>query len=371
MLKVVTLVGTRPEIIKLSMVIRELDRTLEQILVHTGQNHDYELNEIFFRDLSLRKPDYFLGVASSSAAKTIANTIEKFDDVLERESPDAVLLLGDTNSGLAVISAKRRKIPIFHMEAGNRCFDDRVPEEINRRIIDHVSDINLVYTEHARRYLLSEGIRPDTVFKTGSPMPEVLAQSAAQISASDAMAKLNVAKQEFFLVSAHREENVDSQPRLRQLILLLVALKEAFDKKIVVSMHPRTRLRLSEFDIESPPDIDFLKPLGFFDYCNLQCNAYCVISDSGTLTEESALLRFPAIMIRQAHERPEGMDEGIVIMSELEPSRVIDAITVLRSQEPSTFKVPIDYSADNVSSKVVRLIMSYTDFVNRVVWSNS
>ena len=369
MFKVVTLVGTRPELIKLSLVIRELDCHCQQVLVHTGQNHDFELNEVFFLDLSIRKPDHFLDIAGGTPAEAIARTIERFDKVLEQEKPDAVLVLGDTNSGLGVIAAKRRQIPIFHMEAGNRCFDQRVPEEINRRIIDHTSDINLVYTEHARRYLLAEGIRPDTVIKTGSPMREILGEFSTQIEASDVLERVGLKAGDYFLVSAHRQENVDDEKRLRMLTDSLDALAKEFGKRVLFSVHPRTRSRLVEFDLEVRSGIEFMKPVGFFDYIYLQQNAFCVVSDSGTITEEASILGFPAITIRDAHERPEGMDEGSVIMTGLSKDRILDAVKVVHAQAQDRFRAPLDYSATNVSQKVVRIILSYTDYVNRVVWS--
>lgn len=368
MLKVLTLVGTRPELIKLSLVIAELDRHVEHVLVHSGQNYDFELNEVFFRDLSIRKPDHFLEAAGSTAAETIARVIERFDKVLAAEEPDALLVLGDTNSCLGVIAAKRRKIPIFHMEAGNRCFDFRVPEEINRRIVDHVSDINLVYTEHARRYLLAEGMRADMVIKTGSPMREVLSTFSHSIAQSDVLARLGLVSGGFFIVSAHREENVDVPGRLQMLIDTLASLATTFDKRVLFSVHPRTRARLGSFGIAIPESVEFLKPLGFFDYIKLQTESFCTVSDSGTITEESAILGFPAITIREAHERPEGMDEGTLIMSDLQADRVIDGVKVVTTQLRGTLRSPVDYDAANVSQKVVRLILSYTDFVRRTVW---
>lgn len=368
MLKVLTLVGTRPELIKLCRVISELDSRLNHVLVHSGQNYDFELNEVFFRDLAIRKPDHFLEAAEKSAAATIARVIERFDVVLEREAPDAILLLGDTNSCLGAIAAKRRKIPIFHMEAGNRCFDQRVPEEINRRIVDHVSDINLVYTEHARRYLLAEGIRPDTVIKTGSPMREVLSAFSDQIEESDVLERLGLHKDNYFVVSAHREENVDDERRLRTLINAFELLVKEFDKQVIFSVHPRTRLRLEEFKIDLRAGIEIMKPLGFFDFIKLQKNSYCVVSDSGTITEESSILGFPAITIRDAHERPEGMDEGTLIMTGLDEARIVQAVRVVRSQNYSGFRAPSDYAPTNVSQKVVRIILSYTDFVRRTTW---
>jgi UDP-N-acetylglucosamine 2-epimerase (non-hydrolysing) len=371
-MKVMTIVGTRPELIKLSRVIAELDRHTRHVLVHTGQNFDYELNQIFFEQLELRKPRHFLGAAGATAAETIGNVIARADRVMAKERPDALLLLGDTNSCLAAIAAKRRRIPIFHMEAGNRSFDERVPEEVNRRIVDHVSDINLPYTEHARRYLLAEGMRPETVIKTGSPMREVLAHYAPGIEASRVLESLKLAPRGYFLVSAHREENIDDPANLADLLASLDAVVRRYRKRVIVSTHPRTRNRLAALDRRRlPARVEFLKPLGFLDYVKLQTNAVCVLSDSGTLTEESALLAFPAVMIRQAHERPEGMDEGILVMSGLKPERVlaaIDATTGHYARLERPFRIPPDYAAENVSLKVVRAILSYTDYVNRTVW---
>jgi UDP-N-acetylglucosamine 2-epimerase (non-hydrolysing) len=371
-LKVMTIVGTRPEIIKLSRVIGELDRYVDHTLVHTGQNYDYELNEIFFKDLGLRKPDHFLNAAGNSAAETIGNVIAKADVVMAEVAPDALLLLGDTNSCLAVIAAKRRKIPIFHMEAGNRCFDQRVPEEINRKIIDHISDINLTYTEHARRYLLAEGLKAEMVLKTGSPMKEVLGHHKKQIEASDVLKRLGLSNGSYFVVSAHREENIDSAENFRDFLSTLDAVAKTHDLQVVVSTHPRTRKRLEE---QSERGLDgrvqFLKPLGFFDYVHLQMHASCVISDSGTITEESSILGFPAVTIRQAHERPEGMDEGTLIMCGLRPERVLDAVRIVMEQHQRgmpTRRIVQDYDTDNVSGKVLRIILSYIDYVNRVVW---
>ncbi len=374
-MKVMTIVGTRPEIIKLSRVIAEIDCHLNHVLVHSGQNYDYELNEIFFSELGIRKPDYFLDAVGQNVAHTIGNVIAKADEVIEKEQPDALLLLGDTNSCLAAIAAKRRKIPIFHMEAGNRCFDLRVPEEINRKIVDHISDINMTYTEHARRYLLAEGLRPETVIKTGSPMKEVLAHHREQIEASDVLIRLKIQKGEYFLVSAHREENVDSEVNFANLLQSLAAIAERYDKPVIVSTHPRTRKRLEAkgtTDLDSR--IQFLKPLGFPDYIKLQMNAACVISDSGTITEESSILGFPAVTIRQAHERPEGMDEGTLIMCGLETETVLKSIEVVTAQHSDSynrFKTVADYDVENVSAKVLRIILSYTDYVNRTVWKKS
>jgi UDP-N-acetylglucosamine 2-epimerase (non-hydrolysing) len=371
-----TLLGTRPEVIKLSRVIAELDRRVAHVLVHTGQNYDYELNQVFFDELGIRKPDHFLEcagqTAGQTAAETIANVISRADRVMAKEKPDALLLLGDTNSCLAVIAAKRRKIPVFHMEAGNRCFDERVPEEINRRLIDHASDINLPYTEHARRYLLAEGIRPETVIKTGSPMAEVLRHYGPRINRSRVLKTLGLAPGRYLVVSAHREENVDNPRHLRGLLDSLDAAAKRYGRKIVFSTHPRTRARLA--GIKRParaPKIEFLKPLGFLDYIKLQTNAWCVLSDSGTLTEESSILGFPAVMIRQAHERPEGMDEAAVLMSDLKPARVLDAIDLAVAHHADgqpPFRTAADYTADDVSRKVTRIILSYTDYVNRTVW---
>ncbi|MCM2264345.1 MAG: UDP-N-acetylglucosamine 2-epimerase (non-hydrolyzing) [Desulfuromonadales bacterium] len=372
-MKVMTIVGTRPEIIKLSRVICELDRHVAHVLVHTGQNYDYELNEVFFRQLEIRKPDHFLDAAGETAAATIGNVIARADAVMERERPDALLLLGDTNSCLAAISAKRRKIPIFHMEAGNRCFDLRVPEEINRKIVDHVSDINLTYTEHARRYLLAEGLRPETVIKTGSPMKEVLDYYRSQIEQSTILAELDLKVGGYFVVSAHREENVDSEENFSTLLQTLQTVGGRYRLPLIVSTHPRTRKRL---EARGASDLDerirFLKPLGFFDYVKLQMQARCVISDSGTITEEASILNSPAVTIRQAHERPEGMDEGTLIMCGLESQQVLDAIEVVIAHanvQPRQFKLVSDYDSDNVSKKVLRIILSYTDYVNRTVWS--
>lgn len=375
MLKVMTIVGTRPEIIKLSRVMTELDKYTEHVIVHTGQNFDYELNEIFFQELHLRKPDYFLNAAGKNAAETIANVIRKSDELMETVKPDALLLYGDTNSCLAVISAKRRKIPIFHMEAGNRCFDQRVPEEINRKIVDHLSDINMPLSEHARRYLLSEGLRPETVIKTGSPMKEVLNYHLSEIEKNDILEKEGLIAREYFIVSTHREENVDSEGNFSDLLESLNAIVNKYHKKVIVSTHPRTRKKLEAIGfVNTNPMIEFMKPFGFLEYVKLQQHAFCVISDSGTITEESAILHFPAITIRQAHERPEGMDEGTLIMSGLKSERIIDAIDVVTSQvaeNKSTIHTVTDYEADNVSKKVVRIILSYTDYINRTVWHKS
>ena len=371
--KIMTIVGTRPEIIKLSRVIAELDRFTDHVLVHTNQNFDYELNEIFFNEMGIRKPDYFLDVASANTAETIGNIIAKSDAVMEKVAPDAVLLYGDTNSCLSVISAKRRKIPVFHMEAGNRCFDQRVPEELNRKIVDHLSDINMTLTEHARRYLIQEGLKPETIIKTGSSMLEVLNHYRPQIEASDVLDRLGLTAQEFFVVSAHREENVDSPHNFKDFLDTLRSIRDHYGLRVIVSTHPRTRKKMEALGIEGlGANIEFMKPLGFLDYINLQMNAYCVVSDSGTLTEESSILGFPAIMIRQAHERPEGMDEGTLIMAGLEKESVLNAIDILTVQTKKSLRgsrmIP-DYDVDNVSKKVVRIIVSYIDYINRTVWS--
>lgn len=374
-LKVMTIVGTRPEIIKLSRVMNELDQHAKHILVHSGQNYDYELNELFFQQLGIRKPDHFLDAVGETVAQTIGNVIAKSDGVMDRERPEAVLMLGDTNSCLSAISAKRRKIPIFHMEAGNRCFDMRVPEEINRKIVDHISDINMTHTEHARRYLLSEGLRPETVIKTGSPMKEILDHYRPQIDASDVLAKLDVKPGQYFVVSAHREENIDSDANFANLLASVNAIAAKYELPVIFSTHPRTRKRLEDRgtkDLDSR--IRFMKPMGFFEYVKLQMHATCVVSDSGTITEESTILDFPAITIRQAHERPEGMDEGTLIMSGLAPERVLESIDVVISHHAEgvrSFRLVPDYDTSNVSKKVVRIIYSYTDYVNRTVWKKS
>ena len=372
MLKVMTIVGTRPELIKMSRVIAEFDRHTQHVLVHTGQNYDYELNQVFFEDLAIRKPDHFLEAAADNAAKTIARVIEKADEVMELEKPDAVMLYGDTNSCLAVIAAKRRKIPVFHMEAGNRCFDQRVPEELNRKVLDHLSDINLVLTEHARRYLIAEGIRPETIIKTGSHMREVLDHYMPKIQDSDVLERMKLQSRRFFVVSAHREENVDTPQNLRDLMETLNALAEAYDAKVIVSTHPRTQKRLDALQqIELDPRIQFLKPFGFCDYVKLQMEAMCVVSDSGTITEEGSLLNLPAITIRNAHERPEGMDVGTLIMAGLKKDHVLDAVRVVIAQHDRLQRVmaPIlDYEAHAVSKQLLRIVMSYVGYVNRTVW---
>lgn len=375
-LKVMTIVGTRPEIIKLSRVIAELEKYTDHILVHTGQNFDYELNEIFFRDLEIKKPDYFLEAAGKNAAETIGNVIINADKVLDQEKPDAVLFYGDTNSCLAVIAAKRRQIPLFHMEAGNRCFDQRVPEEINRKILDHISDINLTLSEHARRYLLNEGLKPETVIKVGSSMKEIFNYYQHGIEASTVLEELKLISNEYFIVSAHREENVDSTKNLVDLLTTLNSLENIYKKKVIVSTHPRTRLRLealknTDHNLTISPTIQFLKPFGFLAYSKLMKNAFCVLSDSGSITEDSSVLDFPAITIREAHERPEGMDVGTLVMSGLKMERVIQAINLVTDQYKKgsrNFAMVPDYDVDEVSRKVVRIILSYVDYINRTVW---
>ena len=371
--KVMTIVGTRPEIIKLSRVMAELDKNVEHILVHTGQNYDYELNEIFFKDLGVKKPDYFLNAVGKTTAETIGNILIKSDEIFEKVNPDAVLLYGDTNSCLSVISAKRRQIPIFHMEAGNRCFDQIVPEELNRKIVDHLSDINMPLTEQARDYLISEGIRPETVIKTGSCMKEILSFYKNQIDSCDVLERLQLATGKYFIVSVHREENVDYPENLKKLVDSLNALAEKYNFPVIVSTHPRTQKRLEDIkgEVKLNPLVKYMKPMGFFDYIALQKTACCVISDSGTITEESSILNFPAIMIRMAHERPEGMDEGTVIMSGIERERVIEAVNIIVNQfidNPKSTRIINDYNVENVSIKVLRIILSYIDFVNRTVW---
>ena len=371
--KVMTVVGTRPEIIKLSRVIDALENSVDHVLVHTGQNYDYELNEVFFKELGVKKPDYFLDAVGASTAETIGNIIAKSDEVFEKENPDAVLLYGDTNSCLSVISAKRRQIPIFHMEAGNRCFDQRVPEELNRKIVDHLSDINMPLTEHARDYLIREGLRPETVIKTGSCMKEILNYYKRDIDESNVLNDLKLEELKYFVVSIHREENVDYPKNLELLLESLNAIADEFKLPLIVSTHPRTRKRIDELgaEIEMNPKIHFMKPLGFFGYIKLQQHAKCVISDSGTITEESSILDFPALMIRAAHERPEGMDEGTVILSGVGKDRILESIHVITNQfegSQKLIKIIKDYDVENVSIKVVRIILSYIDYVNRTVW---
>jgi UDP-N-acetylglucosamine 2-epimerase (non-hydrolysing) len=365
-----TIVGTRPEIIRLSRVIAVLEQVTDHVLVHTGQNYDYELNGIFFKELGVPRPDHCLNAAGRTAAETIGNTIARVDRVLEKEQPEAVLVLGDTNSCLAVIPAKRRKIPVFHMEAGNRCFDMRVPEEINRRIVDHVSDINLCYTEHGRRYLLAEGLPPDRVMKTGSPMREVLDYHRAGIEASDVHRRLKLTVGRYFTVSIHREENVDDPVHLKNLVNALNALAKTYRFPLVFSVHPRTRKRLEAGRHKLHQLIRAMPPLGFLDYVALQKSAFCTLSDSGTITEESALLGFPAVTLREAHERPEGMDEGAVIMSGVSKERILQAVemTLAQFRAMGPCRIPADYNVDQVSWKVAKIILSYTDYINRKVW---
>jgi UDP-N-acetylglucosamine 2-epimerase len=373
MLKVMTIVGTRPELIKMSRVIAEFDQHTQHVLVHTGQNYDYELNQVFFDDLGIRQPDHFLEAVGENAAQTIARVIEKADAVMEKENPDALMLYGDTNSCLAVIAAKRRKIPVFHMEAGNRCFDQRVPEELNRKVLDHLSDINLVLTEHARRYLIAEGIRPETIIKTGSHMREVLDHYLPKIRQSDVLQRTGLVAGQYFLISAHREENVDTPQNLLDMVETLNALAETYNSPVIVSTHPRTRKRLDALELgKLNAHIRFLKPFGFCDYIKLQMEALCVISDSGTISEEASLLNLPAVTLRNAHERPEGMDVGTLIMAGLKKARVLDAVRVILAQHDKNERAlpPVmDYEAGAVSKQVLRVVMSYVDYVNRTVWS--
>jgi UDP-N-acetylglucosamine 2-epimerase len=370
-IKVLTVVGTRPEIIRLSRVIAKLDIHCQHVLVHTGQNYDYELNQIFFDDLGIRKPDYFLNAAGGTSSETIGKVIIEVDKVLDLEKPDAVLILGDTNSCMAVLPAKRRKIPIFHMEAGNRCFDQRVPEEINRRIIDHTADINLTYSSIAREYLLREGLPPDMVIRTGSPMFEVVNFYYDSIKKSKILEQLKLQNKEFFLISAHREENIDSEKNFLKLHNIINSLAEDYGVPVIVSTHPRTQKKIDSIGVKFHKDVQLLKPLGFSDYNKLQMSARVVLSDSGTITEESSIMDFPALNIREAHERPEGMEEASVMMVGLEINRIKQAIEVLSIQSGGTertFRQVVDYSAPNVSEKIVRIIHSYTDYVNRIVW---
>ena len=370
-----TIVGTRPELIKMSRVIAEFDEHTQHILVHTGQNYDYELNQLFFEDLGIRKPDYFLNAVEENAAQTIARVIEKSDAVFEQEKPDALMLYGDTNSCLAVIAAKRRKIPVFHMEAGNRCFDQRVPEELNRKVLDHLSDINLVLTEHARRYLIAEGVRPETIIKTGSHMREVLDFYMPKVLQSDVLQRMRLKSGKFFIVSAHREENRDSHKNMVNMVETFNALAEEYKIPVIVSTHPRTKKRLDGMELgKLNPRIQFLKPFGFCDYIKLQMEALCVVSDSGTISEEGSLLNLPAVTIRNAHERPEGMDEGTLIMSGLKKKRVMDAVRVIIAQHNKLKPVmrPVqDYEAGPVSKQLLRVVLSYVDYVNRTVWSKT
>ena len=370
-LKVVTVVGTRPEIIRLSCTIAKLDQFCDHVLVHTGQNYDYELNQIFFEDLGIRAPDIFLECAGATAAETMAQVISKSDAMFEDVKPDAILILGDTNSAMAAISAKRKKIPIFHMEAGNRCFDMRVPEEINRKIVDHISDVNMPYTDIARGYLLAEGLNPDLIVKTGSPMDEVLGHYKDKILSAKILATLDLKPDEYFVVSLHREENVDSEKNIHSYVQALNTIAEKHQHPIIVSTHPRTRKKIDLLDLEFHPLVKLLKPLGFTDYVKLQMEAKVVLSDSGTITEESSILNFPAINIRDAQERPEGFEEGAVMFTGMNVERILQAIEILnyqpRGQHRLINKVQ-DYIAPNVSEKVLRAIISYTDYVNRVVW---
>ncbi|WP_417904846.1 non-hydrolyzing UDP-N-acetylglucosamine 2-epimerase [Candidatus Tisiphia endosymbiont of Micropterix aruncella] len=373
MLKVMTIIGTRPELIKMSRVISEFDEYTNHILVHTGQNFDYELNQIFFDDLNIRKPDYFLEAAvSGNATQTIARIIEKTDEVLGKEQPNALLLYGDTNSCLSVIAAKRRKIPVFHMEAGNRCFDQRVPEELNRKVVDHLSDINIVLTEHARRYLIAEGVSPERIIKSGSHMQEVLGYFMPKVHLSNVLDRIELQAHQYFLVSIHREENVDVSANLQDLLNTLQMLVKEYDMPVVVSTHPRTRQLLEKLGIKGlDKQIRFLKPFGFLDYIKLQMEAFCILSDSGTITEEASILKLPAITIRNTHERPEGMDEGVLIMSGLKVEKVLDAVRIVTKQHSKHSHLQTivsDYNAGLVSQKILRIVLSYVDYINRVVW---
>lgn len=370
-LKVMTVVGTRPEIIRLSAVIKKLDQSeaIDHVLVHTGQNYDYELNEVFFKDLDLRKPDYFLDAAKGTPMETIGNVLIKIDPILEKERPDAFLVLGDTNSCLCAIAAKRRHIPIFHMEAGNRCFDQRVPEETNRKIVDHIADINLTYSDIAREYLVSEGFPADRIIKTGSPMYEVIHSKMDAINQSDILERLGLDEDQYFVVSAHREENIDSDKKFFNLVDSLNAIAEIYKLPLVFSTHPRTRKRIESLGIEFNPLIRTLKPLGFIDYVKLQMHARAVLSDSGTISEEASILGLRALNIREAHERPEAMEEAAVMMVGLKKERILQGLTILETQRKGTLRLVSDYSMPNVSDKVLRIFLSYTDYVNRVVWS--
>lgn len=370
-LKVMTVIGTRPEIIRLSRVMAALDRCFDHRIVHTGQNYDYELNQVFFEDMALRKPDRFMDAVGRTAAETIGNIITKADEAIAQETPDALLVLGDTNSCLAAYAAKRRKVPVFHMEAGNRCFDQRVPEEINRKVVDHISDINLCYSDIAREYLLREGLPPDRVIKTGSPMFEVLQHYGSKIGASQVLSRLRLEEGRYFVVSAHREENVDSPKLLAALVETLNGLAKDYGHRVIVSTHPRTRKRFEAANVQFDRKVELLKPLGFTDYVKLQQHAFAVLSDSGTISEESSILNFPALNIREAHERPEAMEEAFVMMTGLGYSRIRQALGILAGQSRGSSRNlrPIgDYSMPNVSEKVVRIILSYTDYVNRTVW---
>ena len=369
-LKVMTVVGTRPEIIRLSAVINKLDKSeaIEHILVHTGQNYDYELNEVFFEDFNLKKPDYFLNSAVGTAIETIGNILINIEKVIDKEKPDAFLILGDTNSCLTAIAAKRRHIPIFHMEAGNRCFDQRVPEETNRKIVDHIADINLTYSDIAREYLLREGLLPDRVIKTGSPMYEVIKSKLDDIDNSDVLNKLNLEKNKYFVVSAHREENINSERNFLNLVESLNSIADKYNFPVIVSTHPRTRKMIEEKGIKFNPLINLLKPLGFNDYVKLQIESKTVLSDSGTISEESSILKFKALNLREAHERPEAMEEASVMMVGLKKERILQGLEILETQEKDTLREVYDYSMPNVSDKVLRIILSYTDYINRNVW---
>ncbi len=370
-MKVATIVGTRPEIIRLSRVMAALDRHFQQVIIHTGQNHDYELNQIFFEDLELRKPDCFLEAAGRNAAETIGLVISRSDAVLAEVRPEAILILGDTNSCLAAIAAKRRQIPVFHMEAGNRCFDQRVPEEINRKIVDHISDINMPYSSISREYLLREGLPPERVIKTGSPMYEVLHHYLPKIEKSDILPRLDLKEGDYFVVSSHREENIESAEQFAKLVHLLDALAARYGRRIIVSTHPRTRQKIEALGVRFRPEVELLKPLGLCDYVHLQLHARASLSDSGTITEESSILNFPALNLRHAHERPEGMEEGAVMMTGLELDRVLEGLQILEAQgrgPTRKLSIPRDYEVPNVSEKVVRIILSYTNYVQRVVW---
>ena len=369
-LKVMTVVGTRPEIIRLSAVINKLDKSeaIEHILVHTGQNYDYELNEVFFEDFNLKKPDYFLNSAVGTAIETIGNILINIEKVIDKEKPDAFLILGDTNSCLTAIAAKRRHIPIFHMEAGNRCFDQRVPEETNRKIVDHIADINLTYSDIAREYLLREGLLPDRVIKTGSPMYEVIKSKLDDINNSDVLNKLNLEKNKYFVVSAHREENINSERNFMNLVESLNAIADKYNFPVIISTHPRTRKMIEEKGIKFNPLVNLLKPLGFNDYVKLQIESKTVLSDSGTISEESSILKFKALNLREAHERPEAMEEASVMMVGLKKERILQGLEILETQEKDTLREVYDYSMPNVSDKVLRIILSYTDYINRNVW---
>lgn len=372
MLKVMTIVGTRPELVKMSRVIAELDQQTNHILVHSGQNYDYELNQVFFDELAIRKPDYFLGATGSTPSKAIADIISKVDDVLELEKPEALMLYGDTNTCMAVIAAKRKKIPVFHMEAGNRCFDQRVPEELNRKVVDHLSDINMVLSEHARRYLIAEGLKPETIIKTGSHLPEVLNYYMPGILSSKILEQQSVEEKKYFIVSAHREENVDRPEKLKALIDALELLVDIYKFPIIFSTHPRTKKQLESQGFDMKHDlIRFVKPFGFLDYVRLQLSAFCILSDSGTITEEASILNLPAITIRDAHERPEGMDVGTLVMSVIEKNSILNAVKLVTSQHDDNrrFNIVHDYQADNVSKHIVRIVLSYVDYINRTVWS--